>query len=202
MGAAIPIIAAAIPALIAMGKELFPPAGSSPGDVSAAGAKKMADMQKAASAYGAYRPDQADARMKAMAQQMSAYKGAGNIMQAMYGGSGGGGSYTPSGGGYKPPFADSPDPNKTSTDFPPGWTPQTYADYQKWAQAQRDYQAKMGVPKGTPVSPPIYVPPPNMPGGTGAGSSGTSFVDPDSLFAPPDSSLNAMSSSLARKPRV
>lgn len=186
--AIIAAVAAAAPALYAVGDKIFGSSGID--EVGAAGAKKMGDMQKAASAYGAYRPDMADARMKAMAQQLGAYQGAGNMMQAMYGGGGGapGGTYTPGSGGWKPgdPGFDpkSPDPNKM------GW-PQviggmkfnSQAEYDAWFKANqdrnkatRDYENQMGVPKGTPVSPPIYVPPAS--GGIGAGSSGTSLVGP------------------------
>jgi len=109
-GAIAAIASVAIPALIGVGKELF--SGGS-GDVTQAGAQKIQDMQKTAAAYGAYRPDAADARMKAMAQQISAYQGAGNMMQAMYGGGGKAnmGGYTPGGGGYaKPTIPDLPPP--------------------------------------------------------------------------------------------
>jgi hypothetical protein len=83
-------------------------------DVSEAAAQKMGNMQKSANTYGAYRQDSSDARMKAMQQQLSSFQGAGNIMNAMYGGKGGSpsmGSYTPGQGGYS-----LPDGSRTPTD--------------------------------------------------------------------------------------
>lgn len=99
--AIIAAVAAAAPAIYGIGKDIFGPGTS---NVDAAGADKIRAMQQAGLAYGAYRPDQADARMKAMTQQLSAYKGAGNMLSSMYGGpaGGGGGTYTPGGGGFKP----------------------------------------------------------------------------------------------------
>lgn len=73
------------------------------GDITDAGTAKLRNMQGAADAFGKYRTETSDARMKAMTQQLSQFKGAENIMNAMYGGGGGGGGYTPGGGGYVPP---------------------------------------------------------------------------------------------------
>lgn len=201
------IAAVAVPALIGAGKMLFPPDGASSGDVTAAGAKKMADMQKAASAYGAYRPDMADARMKAMTQQLSAYQGAGNMMQAMYGGGGGpaGGTVTPGAGGYKKPTDGYSLPDGTRTPIDPRTGgPVPGPEMPTW---RPDYSPKPWDPQ---TSPPIYVPR-DVPNGTGAGSSGTSFTGPlppnpmvTSLAmgdAPPLTS-NPMASALARKPVV
>lgn len=202
--AIIAAVAAAAPAIYGIGKDIL---GPGQGDIDAAGAKKIGDMQKAATAYGAYRPDQADARMKAMAQQLSAFQGAGNIMNAMYGGSGGGGGYTPGGGGYKVP--DPPPggfnewdpvtgtykqrPGGPQTGWPQvigGMVFHSQAEYDAWKKAtqdrqdaQRDYENQMGVPKGTPVSPPIYVPPTS--GGIGAGTSGTSIMPTSIPFTNP-----------------
>lgn len=207
--AIIAAVAAAVPALVGVGKMIFPPEGAGSGDVTAAGAKKMADMQKAASAYGAYRPDQADARMKAMAQQLSAYKGAGNIMQSMYGGTGGGGTYTPGQGGYKGPNPDSfaggykpptwlPPKGDTGFEGTPWKTQAEYDAYVKWQQEQaRIKTGNIGTGGAGNQSPPIYVPPTT--GGIGAGSSGTSFTGP---LPPPDQSLTPMALMLARNRTV
>lgn len=204
------IAAVAIPALIGAGKMLFPPAGASSGDVSAAGARKMADMQKAASAYGAYRPDQADARMKGLDKQMSAFQGAGNMMKAMYGGSGvpPGGGYTPGGGGYTPPPYVSPDPNKT-TPLPPGFNSlDDYLRWKTWAdeQARKKTDTIRTDPGADPYRPtgPIISPDTIRGGGIVPGSSGTSFTGglppPDftaSLMGPPPPPSNPMTRSLA-----
>lgn len=97
------IAAVAIPAITALGKEVFG-GGTDTAPVSNAGQAKIANMGQASKAVGAYRADQADARMKAMAQQLSGFQGAGNMMQAMYGGGGKAniGGYKPGGGGYTP----------------------------------------------------------------------------------------------------
>lgn len=203
--AIIAAVAAAAPAIYGIGKDILGPGTS---NIDAAGAKKLGDMQKAASAYGAYRPDQADARMKAMSQQLSAYQGAGNMMQAMYGGSGGGGAggtYTPGGGGYK-----SPDPNTASPGVGPGTPWATQADYDAWKKWYDAQEAeKVRVMKTDPGAdpnhrtPPIYIPPTS--GGIGAGTSGPMLTGPMAQsLVPQDPTLlntNPMAASLAGKTR-
>jgi hypothetical protein len=164
VGAIISLVSAAIPALIGAGKMLFPPSGASSGDVSAAGARKMADMQKAASAYGAYRPDQADARMKGLQHQLSAFQGAGNIMQAMYGGTGigGGGGYTPGKGGFDPSLQrpgspTNPSPDPTGTPPPPGWKPSGSGDWYKPGTTLPG--GGTALPGGGVATPPIIIDP-------------------------------------------
>ena len=215
MAVAIPAIAAAIPALIALGKELFPPAGASGGDVTAAGAKKMVDMQKAASAYGAYRPDQADARMKGLNHQLSAFQGAGNMMQAMYGGSGvppAGGGYTPGKGGFDPNDRDGlagrmPSPNPADMD--PYAKYGGKVNYDAYMAYLRNQSAQKTANGGIPANPgglpatPIITDDWIRGGGIAPGSSGTSLVGP--MGQPPELMSNPMTQALAmssRKPVV
>jgi hypothetical protein len=143
-------------------------------DITQAGQQKLQNMSEAANSYGAYRSDQADARMKAMDQQMGMFKGAGNILNAMYGGAGGGGAssggYTPGGGGYTPPPVVNPGQPMPTIPGRPDFTPKN-----------NDGSIK-GTPSGAPDGggPPIVV---IGPGGIGydgpaPGSSGTSLVGP------------------------
>jgi hypothetical protein len=119
------IASVAIPALIGVGKEVLGPGDS---DVTQAGQQKLANMGQVSKATGAYRADQADARMKAMAQQLSGYQGAGNMMQSMYGGGGKAdmGGYKTGSGGYKaPPPMAPPPPIPGAVPPPPDtWNPE------------------------------------------------------------------------------
>lgn len=168
-------------------------------DISAAGAQKMQGMQNAAGSYAGYRQDQADARMKGMDQQMKMFQGAGNILNAMYGGGGSGsGGYTAGSGGYKPVDGYSlPDGTRTpidprtggpipSNDYPINprtGKPYTQAEwdqlmaFQRWQSEQQKNGTYgtgpiFGTPSGSPDGqggPPIIVTP-----GEGSGVPGSS----------------------------
>ena len=194
--AIIAAVAAAAPAIYGIGKDIL---GPGQGPINAAGAQKMADMQKAATAYGAYRPDQADARMKAMSQQLSAYQGAGNVLKAMYGGGGGpaGGTVTPGAGGYtKPtegystPTGRTPIDPRTGGPIPDGWVDP------EWSR--NNQTPKPSDPRTTP---PII--PPGAGGGIGAGSTGPMLTGPmsQSLAGQPDPMSNPMAAMLAGRMR-
>lgn len=133
-------------------------------DISAAGAQKMSGMQDASRSYAGYRNDQADARMKALDQQMGMFKGAGNILNAMYGGSGASsGGYTPGSGGWKP--------------GDPGTTPGVPTDMTGGAHDPRAPY----YPKGGPIDPTTNGTPPiisKIPEGPAAGSSGPMLTGP------------------------
>jgi hypothetical protein len=218
--AIIAAVAAAIPAVVGIGKQLFP-GDSGVGGVQAAGAQKIADMQKAASAYGAYRPDQADARMKAMSQQLSSYQGAGNMMQAMYGGAGSGpagptsGTLGDPGGGYaKPDGTRTPVDPRTGgpvpSDAPPnGWTQAEWEAQRRAMDAAARAKTANGGTSGQGGTPPIFIPRETP---TGSGSSGPMLTgDTGGMAAllgasapPPGPGLmaptdNGMAAMLARK---
>jgi hypothetical protein len=199
--------AAAIPALYGVGKDIF---GPGQGDIDAAGAQKIANMQKAGGAIGAYRPDQADARMKGMAQQLSAYQGAGNMMQAMYGGAGGaggnggigtGGTFIPGQGGYNQWDPDS-GTYKTGAPKVDPWAGTGFKnqqEYDAWKAYDRANKPDIKQPNGnggTTSTPPILAPGTGSgAGGTMPGSSGTHLVDPTletSLMGPSNQSMAAM----------
>jgi len=182
VGAIAAIASVAIPALIGVGKQLFDSGPGTAGGISQAGAEKIHNMQQAAAAYGAYRPQVANARMKAMEQQMSAYQGAGNMMQAMYGGGGKAdmGGYTPGGGGYtKPTIPDLPPPP------PPG--PATGTGGGGWGPGTID------LPPSNPRTPDPWwkqVPVPQTPGPfdptrPGWGNEPDTLVGNPAAFAPP-----------------
>ncbi len=195
----IPLVAAALPAIIGgIGSAL---AGSSASadnaGVDKAGADKLFNMQKGAQAYGAYRPQMMEAQQKALANQMAQFKPAENMLQSMYGGGSTPGAPGTSGGydtplppgwyterdpitGQLRPVPPSLQTGASGLKHGGTLTDQQYKDWLAYQQAQSAAKTASG---GTPDNPgglpstPIYVPPPNMPGGTGAGSSGTSFTD-------------------------
>lgn len=211
------IAAVAVPAITALGKELF--SSSDAGSVSDAGAQKMQNMSAASKAYGAYRQDHADARMKAMQQQMSAFQGAGNMMQAMYGGSGKApdmGSYKEGSGGFVPgqagynqwdPVSGSYKQGVPKTDPWAGTGFKNQQEYDAWKAYERANKPDIKQPGGnggTTSTPPILAP--GVGGGAGGtmpGSSGTHLMGPNpmamSLAAPgPD----PLSSALAKPRRM
>lgn len=120
----VPLVAAALPAIIgAVGSMISSDsANAGSGAVGQAGADKLAGMQRGAQAYGAYRPQIAEAQSKALANQMAQYKPAETMLSKMYGGSMTGGEAGGSGGWKKPdppPPPQQPPPPGTGPKLPP-----------------------------------------------------------------------------------
>lgn len=197
------IASVAIPALIGVGKEVLGPGDS---EVTQAGQQKLANMGQVSKATGAYRADQADSRMKAMAQQLSGYQGAGNMMQSMYGGGGKAdmGGYTKGSGGYKPPpmGIPAPPPPPPPPGAPPAPPPRPMGD----GEVGGHYDPVLGRwvgprPPSVPLPDwknpnPPQTPPPFDPNRTGWGN------EPDTLMGPSNSMVDALASRRIRGERA